>query len=95
MKLRERERETTAQRENVGRELARLQERSDSLQKEYDQIISKLWEEYELTRREAEEEARPHRGFGRRPAPPGGFEEPHQGPGRGERGRRGGVPGGL
>ena len=59
VKLRERERETTAQRENVGRELARLQERSDSLQKEYDQIISKLWEEYELTRREAEEEARP------------------------------------
>ena len=46
VKLRERERETTAQRENVGRELARLQERSDSLQKEYDQIISKLWEEY-------------------------------------------------
>ena len=94
MKLRERERETTAQRENVGRELARLQERSDSLQKEYDQIISKLWEEYELTRREAEEEARPIEDLAAA-QPPGGFEEPHQGPGRGERGRRGGVPGGL
>lgn len=54
-KLREREREAISQRENVGRELSRLQERSDNLQKEYDQIISRLWEEYELTRREAEE----------------------------------------
>ena len=53
--LREREREVTAQRENVGRELARLQERSENLQKEYDAILSRMWEEYELTRREAEE----------------------------------------
>jgi len=53
--LRAREREVTATRENVGRELARLQERADNLQKEYDGIISRLWEEYELTRREAEE----------------------------------------
>ncbi len=53
--LRAREREATAARENVGRELARLQERADNLQKEYDGIISRLWEEYELTRREAEE----------------------------------------
>ena len=45
----------TAQRENVGRELARLQERSENLQKEYDAILSRMWEEYELTRREAEE----------------------------------------
>ena len=54
-KLREREREVTARRENVGHELARLQERSENLQKEYDTILSRLWEEYELTRREAEE----------------------------------------
>ncbi len=54
-KLREREREATAQRENIGHELARLQERSDNLQKEYDSILTRLWEEYELTRREAEE----------------------------------------
>ncbi len=56
-KLREREREVTAQRENVGHELARLQERSENLQKEYDTILSRMWEEYELTRREAEEVA--------------------------------------
>ncbi|MCI9116265.1 MAG: chromosome segregation protein SMC [Acutalibacter sp.] len=55
VRLRMEERETTTARENVGRELARLQERADNLQKEYDGIISRLWEEYELTRREAEE----------------------------------------
>lgn len=52
--LRQQERDLTSQRELVGRELARLQERSDGLQKEYDDIISKLWEEYEMTRKEAE-----------------------------------------
>ena len=57
--LRSREREATERRENVGREVARLQERAENLQKEYDSIISKLWEEYELTRREAEEQAQP------------------------------------
>ena len=31
-----------------------MEERKINLQKEYDTIISKLWEEYELTRREAE-----------------------------------------
>ena len=40
--------------QNSGRELARLEERKINLQKEYDTIIAKLWEEYELTRREAE-----------------------------------------
>lgn len=53
--LRAGEREHTTQRENITRELARLEERRDSLQKEYDTIISRLWEEYELTRREAEQ----------------------------------------
>lgn len=53
--LRHLERELTVSREAVAQEYARLQERSDNLQKEYDGIISKLWEEYELTRREAEE----------------------------------------
>ena len=57
--LRAREREATERRENAGREVARLQERAENLQKEYDSIISKLWEEYELTRREAEEQAQP------------------------------------
>ncbi len=55
--LRQREREGQSRRENMGRELARLQERSDSLQKEYDGLTNRLWEEYELTRREAQEEA--------------------------------------
>lgn len=53
--LRIREREITARRETVAQELARLQERADNFQKEYDNIISRLWEEYELTRKEAEE----------------------------------------
>ncbi len=53
--LRTKEREISLERENTGHELARLQERSDSLQKEYDTILTRLWEEYELTRREAEE----------------------------------------
>ena len=53
--LRAAEREKNTQRENMARELARLEERRDSLQKEYDGIISRLWEEYELTRREAEQ----------------------------------------
>ncbi len=53
--LRAKERETGLERENVGHELARLQERSENLQKEYDTILTRLWEDYELTRREAEE----------------------------------------
>lgn len=55
--LRADEREAASRREDAGRELARLQERSDSLQKEYDGLINRLWEEYELTRREAQEQA--------------------------------------
>ncbi len=53
--LRGKEREISSERETIGHELARLEERKDNLQKEYDEIISRLWEEYELTRREAEE----------------------------------------
>ncbi len=53
--LRVHERETSAQRERVGLEVARLRERLENLSREYDTIIAKLWEEYELTRREAEE----------------------------------------
>ena len=51
------ERDKNAERETSGRELARLEERKINLQKQYDDIISKLWEEYELTKREAEENA--------------------------------------
>ena len=49
------ERDKTSERETLGRELARLEERKINIQKQYDDIISKLWEEYELTRREAED----------------------------------------
>ena len=37
----------------VSQELARLEERKISIQKDYDDIISKMWEEYQLTRSEA------------------------------------------
>lgn len=52
--LRNVERDKTSEREVSGRELSRLEERKINLQKQYDDIISKLWEEYELTKREAE-----------------------------------------
>lgn len=51
------ERDKTSERETSGRELARLEERKINIEKEYNSIISKLWEEYELTRREAEKTA--------------------------------------
>lgn len=51
--LRNSEREKTNEREIVSRELSKLEERKDNLQKEYDTIIAKLWDEYELTRSEA------------------------------------------
>ncbi len=51
--LRSTEREVSAKREEVSRELARLEERKISIQKEYDEIIAKMWEEYQLTRSEA------------------------------------------
>ena len=53
--LRTKERDRSAERENAGHELARLEERRANLQKEYDEITSQLWEEYGLTRREAEQ----------------------------------------
>lgn len=57
VEIRKLERDKNAERELSGRELARLEERKVNLEKEYDTIISKLWEEYELTRREAEKVA--------------------------------------
>lgn len=55
--LRQLEREKTSEREFIGRELARLEERKINLQKQYDDITAKLWEEYELTVRQAQETA--------------------------------------
>ena len=57
VELRTIERDKTSEREVSGRELSRLEERKINLQNQYDNIISKLWEEYELTKREAEEQA--------------------------------------
>lgn len=57
IEMRDSERNKTNERETSGRELARLEERKLNIQKEYDNIISKLWEEYELTKREAEQTA--------------------------------------
>ncbi|WOC33415.1 MULTISPECIES: chromosome segregation protein SMC [Caproicibacterium] len=52
--LRQQQRDKGVEKENLAQESARLEERRESLQKQYDGIASKLWEEYELTRREAE-----------------------------------------
>lgn len=52
------EREKSEEKEKIGHDLALLEERKANLQKEYDDIISQLWEEYELTRREAEEQVK-------------------------------------
>ena len=54
-KLRILEREKTEEREKLSGEKARLTERRDTMQKEFDDISNKLFDEYELTRREAEE----------------------------------------
>ena len=52
--LRKMEREKINEREIVSRDLSKLEERKINLQKEYDVIIGKLWDEYELTKSEAE-----------------------------------------
>lgn len=57
--LRKTEREKTTERENISGELVRLEERRAGLQKQYDEIVAKLWEEYELTKKEAESIAVP------------------------------------
>ena len=52
--LRASERERTLEREQIGGELARLCERKDIIVKEYDDVISQLYDEYGLTKSEAE-----------------------------------------
>lgn len=51
--LRTLERAKSVERENLSGELARLEERKISMRKEYDDLTAKLYEEYQLTRREA------------------------------------------
>lgn len=55
--LRNQEQDIMSQKEILSNEVSRLEERKISLQRDFDNIISKLWEEYELTKREAEEQA--------------------------------------
>lgn len=57
IRLRQLEKDKMNERELASSELARLQERKLNMQNRYDSIISKLWEEYELTRLEAEAHA--------------------------------------
>lgn len=55
VELRNSERENTMHREKIGGELARLTERKEVMMREYDEVIRKLYDEYELTRSEAEQ----------------------------------------
>ncbi len=51
--LRNSERSTLNDKEKIALEIARFEDKKMNVQKEYDTIIAKLWDEYELTRREA------------------------------------------
>ena len=55
--LRALEKEKQAQREQIGGEKARLEERRNSMGEEYDSTINKLYDEYQLTLREAQQTA--------------------------------------
>ncbi len=48
------EREAAAEREELGREIARLSEQKNTLDTRYDNTVAQLWEEYELGPNEAE-----------------------------------------
>lgn len=54
VELRSSERERTLERERIGGELARLTERKEMIAKEYDDVIRQLYDEYQLTRSDAE-----------------------------------------
>ena len=54
-KLRSQERSVSDRRERLSGERARLEERRDSMQRELENAQNKLYDEYQLTRREAEE----------------------------------------
>lgn len=51
------EREKTLERERISGEIARLTERKEVIEKEYDSCINQLYDEYQLTKSEAEEVA--------------------------------------
>ena len=58
-RLRQQSREKAEERELAGREAARIEEKCAAAQKEADEVIRRLYEEYELTRSEAEAVAKP------------------------------------
>ena len=53
--LRQEERARSADREKLGGEVARLEERKAVMEKELDDTVAKLYDEYQLSRREAQE----------------------------------------
>ncbi|MBQ1231669.1 MAG: chromosome segregation protein SMC, partial [Clostridia bacterium] len=53
--MRVKEREAAQKRETLGGELARLNERRESMLRELDDVVKRLYDEYQLTRSEAEE----------------------------------------
>ena len=57
VELRQAERDKNSERELASNEYSRLEERKVNLQKQFDDIIAKLWDEYELTRSEAQKQA--------------------------------------
>ncbi len=57
VELRQLERDKNSERELASNEYSRLEERKTNLQKQFDDIIAKLWDEYELTRSEAMKQA--------------------------------------
>ncbi|MFR1434974.1 MAG: hypothetical protein ACLSS9_06980 [Acutalibacteraceae bacterium] len=57
--LRQQSRDKADERERAGREAARIEEKCAAAQKEADDLIRRLYEEYELTRSEAETQAAP------------------------------------
>ena len=57
--LRQNEKEILVQKEKYAGELLRLEDKKSAMQKEYDLIISKMWDEYEITRSQAQAAANP------------------------------------
>lgn len=57
--LRLESREKTDERERMGQEVARLEEKTNAIKREVDDLSRRLYEEYELTRMEAEAVAKP------------------------------------
>ena len=51
--LRQKERNKSAERERIGGEKARLEERRETMQKEYEDTVNRLYDEYQMTKREA------------------------------------------